>query len=69
MKVESPYLTVEEARDYCRCKTTRAFYARRYRLKIKAHRFGGTLMFKQCDLDAAFEQERPARGQLRKVVG
>lgn len=67
MKVESPYLTKEEACAYLRCKNMRAFYTRRYRLKIKAYRLGGTLMFKQCDLDAAFEEERPARPALKVV--
>lgn len=61
MKVESPYLTAAEACAYLRCPSMRAFYQRRYRLGIKARRLGGTLLFKQCDLDAAFEEERPAR--------
>lgn len=67
MKVESPYLTVKEAADYMKC-TRRAFYMRRYRHRIPAYRLGGTLHFKQADLDAAFEKERPARPAI-KVVG
>lgn len=64
MKPVSPYLTVQESSDYLRCPSIKAFYMRRYRLRIKAYRFGGTLYFKQCDLDAALDEERPARPQL-----
>lgn len=68
MKAESPYLTAKEASEYLRCPSMRAFYQRRYRLRIPASRLGGSLFFKQSDLDAAFEKERPAR-PLRKVIG
>lgn len=67
MKVESPYLTVQEASDYLRCKTLRAFYMFRYRRELRAYRRGGLLLFKQADLDAALEQERPARPRLKVV--
>lgn len=71
MKVESPYLTLKAAAEYLQFPSTRAFYLWRYRHpgQLRAYRRGGVLLFKQADLDAALEQERPARGQLRKVVG
>lgn len=69
MKVESPYLTFEEAREYLRFPSKRAFYLWRYRHRqqLRAYRRGGMLLFKQADLDAALEQERPARPALRVV--
>lgn len=66
MKPASPYLTAKEASEYLRCPSIRAFYQFRYRRQLKAYRRGGTLLFKQADLDAALEQERPAK--LRRVV-
>lgn len=78
MKVESPYLTVEEAADYLRCKTVNAFYCFRYQRKKKGypvigHWRGGVLLFRQIDLDRAMEPERvskPARpARTLHVVG
>lgn len=67
MKVESPYLTKEEACEYLRCPSIRAFYMFRYRRQLRAYRRGNVLLFKQADLDAALDQERPARPALKAV--
>lgn len=61
MKAPSPYLTVQEAADYLKFKTVKAFYSFRYRVKLRAYRRRGTLLFKQTDLDAALYEEKPAR--------
>jgi len=68
MTPASPYLTAKEACDYLRCPSMGAFYVFRHRRALRAYRRGGKLLFKQSDLDASLEQERPAR-HLRKVVG
>lgn len=69
MKVESPYLTAADAAAYLQFPSTRAFYEWRYRhpRQLRAYRRGGVLLFKQADLDAALEQERPARPALKAV--
>lgn len=69
MKVTSPYLTVQEAFVYLRFPTAAAFYRwrSRHRPQLRGYRRGGMWLFKQADLDAALEQERPARPALRAV--
>jgi excisionase family DNA binding protein len=67
MKIASPYLTKEEACDYLRCPSLRAFYMFRYRRQLRAYRRGNVLLFKQADLDAALDMERPARAALKVV--
>jgi len=69
MKPASPYLTAQEACDYLRCPNMRAFYMFRYRRHLRAHRRGSVLLFTQADLDAALEQERPAKPTLVRKVG
>lgn len=67
MKPSSPYLTAAEAADYLRFPSVRAFYVWRDRhpRALLAHRRGGTLLFKQSDLDHALDVERPSK--LRRV--
>jgi hypothetical protein len=65
MKPASPYLTAKEACEYLRIPTMNAFYSYRYKVRLKAFRRGGKLLFKQSDLDASLEEERPARGRPR----
>lgn len=67
MKPVSPYFTSKEACEYLRCGTMAAFYKFRYKVELRAYRRGGLLLFKQADLDAALEQERPARPHIRAV--
>ena len=59
MKPASPYLTAKEACEHLRLPSMSAFYTYRHRTKLKAHRRGRTLLFKQSDLDASLEVERP----------
>lgn len=68
MKAPSPFLTVEEARDFLRFKTTGAFHSWRWRhaRKLKTYRRGNTLLFKQSDLEAALMWTPATRG-LRRV--
>jgi hypothetical protein len=61
MKPASPYLTAAEAAEYLKFPTRHAFYCWRSRVQVKAYRRGGTLLFKQTDLDAALYEEKPAR--------
>lgn len=63
MKPASPYLTAKEAAEYMRFPSVRAFYKFRERHPdaLRTHRRGGTLLFKQADLDAALDVERPAK--------
>ena len=65
MKPVSPYLTAQEACDYLRCPSMSAFYTYKHRAQLKAYRRGGKLLFKQADLDASLDVERPAKA--RKV--
>lgn len=61
MKAPSPYLDANEAAAYLKFPTRNAFYVYRHRTKLKAHRRGGKLLFKQSDLDASLEEERPLK--------
>ena len=70
MKPASPYLTTREAAEYLKFPSVNAFYAFRYRTKLRAYRRGGSLLFKQSDLDAALYEEpgpRVNRGGLKKT--
>jgi hypothetical protein len=66
-QIQSPYLTTAEAALYLNFKkkdgsaNVTAFYTFRHRRKVKAFRRGGSLLFKIRDLDAALDEERPAR--------
>ena len=68
----SPYLTAAEAATYLRIvkadgtPNVGAFYTFRYRSKLKAFRRGGKLLFRQRDLDAVLEEERPTK--LRRTA-
>lgn len=72
MKPASPYLTAAEAAAYLRFPTPSAFRTYLWRRRkdgnpIPTYRRCGALLFKQTELDAALDVERPRR--LRKVVG
>lgn len=69
IRVVSPYRTADEACAYLGCTSLLAFQELRCQYDIVAYRIGRTRLFKQADLDAALEQERPARPALRKVAG
>ena len=71
MKTTSPYLTSGEAAEYLRFPNIKAFRTflwrrRKYGHPVPTYRRGATLLFKQSELDASLDFERP-RLRLRKA--
>jgi hypothetical protein len=74
MIAASPFLTAAEAADFLGFTKTaptnpvKAFHNWRYRHagRVKTYRRGGTVLFKQCDLEAALTVT--GRSSLRRAV-
>lgn len=74
MKAASPYLTAAEAAEYLRFPTLAAFRTFLWRCRKDGHsvptyRRRGTLLFKQTDLDATLDVEKPRFRAVRKASG
>jgi hypothetical protein len=65
MIAPSPYLTAAEAAAYLKFPNVRAFYKFRARHELKTYRRGGTLLFKQADLDHVLDVDAPTHRLAR----